>query len=93
MSKEGAPVSKRYRKSLQKVTMSPGSTPAEVEGSHIMDTLEKMARADGKEECESTHCFFQNETQIVIFKMLEKNLRKNILGFVFSFLSGPVHKF
>lgn len=84
------PVSKRYKTSLQKVTVSPGSTPAEVEGSYIMDTVEKMARADGKEECGSTHWVFQNEIQIVFFKKLEKNLRKYILGFVFSFLSIKV---
>lgn len=36
--------------SLQKITVSSGNTQAEVEGSHIMDTVEKITRVDGKEE-------------------------------------------
>lgn len=38
-----------------------------------------------------TGCFFQNEVQ-VIFKKLEEIPKRNILVFVFRFLSGPVYK-
>lgn len=87
--KEQAQISKRYRKFLQKIIISLGNSQAEVEGSATMNPVEKITWVDGKEEW----VYFispQSEVQIVIFKKLEKILRKNMLVFRFSFLNGPV---
>lgn len=60
--------SKTYRKSLQKITVSPGKTQAEVEGSYIMDTVEKITRVmERRNESLRIDYFFQSEVQIVIF--------------------------